>query len=463
MDVVGELRGLLTPAQVLGPGEDLSRYETDWRYQPGRAACVVRPRTAAEVSAVLAWADGNRVRLVAQGAATGLVQASVPDASGEMGVLSLELVRELFALDPVDATLAVGAGWTLDEVNDRVAEHSLTLPIDVGSNPTVGGMVATNTGGSRMLRYGDVRRRLLGVEIVLADGTVVSDLGGLRKDNTGLGVAAFVTGTSGAFGVVTAAVFALDRRPADVAAALAVPTSDEAALALLLAAEAEAGEWLTAFEAMSAPAVTIARRHTPGLHWPLRVEAPGEAPVLLVELASTALASGVEDRLVALLAGASERGELVDAVVGRPEPLWAVRHAITPALPHEGIVTGMDVSVRRSRLPALRADARALVAELEPDVVLADFGHYGDGGLHMNQVWPHAMGVPSADRLEALKEALFDLVVVRHGGSFSAEHGIGPLNRAAYERFVPPARRRLAGALQDLLDPNHTLGRVDLR
>jgi FAD/FMN-containing dehydrogenase len=314
-----------------------------------------------------------------------------------------------------------------------------------------------------MLRYGDVRRRLLGVEIVLADGTVVSDLGGLRKDNTGLSVAALVAGTGGAFGVVTAAVFALDRRPVEVAAALAVPTGDEAALALLLAAEAEAGEWLTAFEAMSAPAVTIARRHTPGLQWPLTVEAPGNAPVLLVELASTALTSAVEDRLVALLAGASERGELVDAVVGRPDPLWAIRHANTPALPHEGIVTGMDVSVRRSRLPALRADARALVAELEPDVVLADFGHYGDGGLHMNQVWPHALGVPSQKRVDALKEALFDLVVVRHGGSFSAEHGIGPLNRAAYERFVSPARRRLAGSLQDLLDPNHTLGRVDLR
>jgi len=179
-------------------------------------------------------------------------------------------------------------------------------------------------------------------------------------------------------------------------------------------------------------------------------------------LAATAPDAPLEEALASALAQAADRGEVVDAVVGAPDPLWAVRHAVTPALARAGTVTGMDIAVRRSRLPALRADARRLVAQREPDVVLADFGHYGDGGLHLNQVWLSEHGTPHPDRVERLKEALFDLVVVAYGGSFSAEHGLGPLNRAAYERFIPTDRRRLAGRLQDLVDPHRTLSRIEL-
>src|SRR5215207_9209745 len=323
VDVVAELRSLLSPEQVLGPGDDLAAYEADWRYAPGRAAFVVRPRTTAEVAAVVAWAASREVRLVPRGAGTGLVRASVPDDSGTMGVLSLELLREPFLVDTADRTVTAGAGWTLSDINDRLAAFGLTLPIDVGSDPSVGGMVATNTGGSRLLRYGDVRRRLLGVELVLADGTVLRDLGGLRKDNTGLRLASLVTGTGGALGVVTAAVFAVEHRPADVAASLVVPGGDDEALALLGALEASAGEWLTAFEAMSAPAIELARQHTPGLRWPLTTDPPAGGVVLLVELASTRPDAGVEGHLAGLLAQAAERGEVLDAVVGAPAPLWA--------------------------------------------------------------------------------------------------------------------------------------------
>ncbi|MGE3619431.1 MAG: FAD-binding oxidoreductase, partial [Acidimicrobiia bacterium] len=211
-DVLAELAASLGPGQLLGPADGLERYErAPFDGTRGAAAFVARPRTTAEVRAVLRWAHRHEVGLVAQGANTGLVHAGFPDGSGTTGVLSLELCRERFELDAVNRTLTVSAGWTLDALNERLAPEGLVLPIDLGSDPAVGGMVSTNTGGTRMIGYGDVRHRVLGLEVVLPDegATVLEDLSGLRKDNTGVDLKQLFVGTGGQFGVVTAATFEL--------------------------------------------------------------------------------------------------------------------------------------------------------------------------------------------------------------------------------------------------------------
>src|SRR5690606_1854300 len=203
-----DLAGLVGSEQVFTDAADKVRYETGARYGEGKAAVVVRPASAAEVAAVVSYCVQAKVPLIAQGANTGLVAASTPDGSGTQVVLSLERLRGDIAVDRANRTATVGAGVTLQELNDKLAEHELCFPIDLGANPSLGGMIATNTGGSRLIRYGDVRHNLLGIEVVLADppGQVLDLMSGLRKNNTGYDLKQLFVGVGGAGGVITRAV-----------------------------------------------------------------------------------------------------------------------------------------------------------------------------------------------------------------------------------------------------------------
>ena len=214
--VVASLRGLLGEDAVLTEPHELVRYEQGWRYGRGSALAAVRPSRTEDVARVLALALSRGIRVVPQGANTGLVGASTPDESGEMLVLSLERLSRLLDIDAVDRTVTAGGGVLLSQLDAALGEKGLMFPIDLGADPTVGGMVATNAGGTRLLRYGDVRQNLLGLEVVLADGTVLDLMTALRKNNTGLDAKQIFVGTSGVFGVVTRAVLRAWPRPAFV-------------------------------------------------------------------------------------------------------------------------------------------------------------------------------------------------------------------------------------------------------
>jgi FAD/FMN-containing dehydrogenase len=205
-DVAAALKGFLGEAAVVTEPHELARYEQGWRYGQGRALAVVRPGSTEEVSRVLAFAQAHAIRVQPQGANTGLVGASTPDGSGTMLVLSLERLSRTLEVDPVDRSVTAGAGVLLSQLDAALGEHGLMFAIDLGADPTVGGMVATNAAGTRVLRYGDMRQNVLGLEVVLADGTVLDLLTALRKNNTGLDVRQLFVGTSGVFGVVTRAV-----------------------------------------------------------------------------------------------------------------------------------------------------------------------------------------------------------------------------------------------------------------
>jgi FAD/FMN-containing dehydrogenase len=245
------LAAMLGPGAVLTDPADLEKYETGWRYGKGRALLVVRPASTAQVSQVLAFCRERGLRVLPQGANTGLVGASVPDPGGRMVVLSLERLNHRLALDELDRTVTVDAGVLLSALNEALAEHGLTFPVDLPADPQIGGMIAANTGGARLLRYGDVRRNLLGLEVVLADGRVVDALTALRKNNTGLDFKQLFTGTSGVFGVITGAVLQVTPLPRQRAAALVGVQHGPAALGLLQALEHGLSELLAAFEVMS--------------------------------------------------------------------------------------------------------------------------------------------------------------------------------------------------------------------
>ncbi|WP_020591284.1 FAD-binding oxidoreductase [Kiloniella laminariae] len=464
--IVGD-KGLLLPSEG-GAGNDLLPYETCVRYGAGKAAFVVRPATSSEVSQVLACCVAQGITVIPQSGNSGLVGASTPDATGTQGVLSLDRLSGTMELDEDNRSVTVGAGVRLSDLNSFLAERGYSFPIDLGADPRIGGMIATNTGGARFLRYGDVRQNTLGIKVVLADdqGTELDFMSGLRKDNTGVDWKQIFIGTSGVYGVITEAVLNVERLPKQSAAALLVPRDEAAVLPLLRALEERCGSQLTAFEGMSAEAMACAFDHVPSLRNPFPGgELPGYA--ILAEVSRSwdkrETEESLDDLLEAVLAEIWEfEGEpLANAFIGRPEEMWSLRHALSEGVKHAGKLVPFDVSFRRGVLMDFRAAMAVELPKHFPEVRICDFGHIGDGGLHFN------LAIAKDDpRLtdESFIPALRNWVVTRvtdFKGSFSAEHAIGRSNQSFYDSYTPEKIKSLAAGLKDLTSPGH-LGAVKL-
>lgn len=453
-----ELLDELGPTAVIGPGPDADRYGHAARGPSGVPAAVLRPASTEEVRTCVRWARTHRVNLLPQGAASGLVGASTPSPGGpSVVVLSTERLLDGLEVHPEDRTAVVPAGMRLSALEEALRPHGLTFPIDLGADPTIGGMVATNTGGSRTVRHGDVRRHVLGVEAVLADEavTVLDDLSALRKDNTGPRASSLLIGSAGALGVVTRAALDLDRLPRSRATALVVPTDEDAAVALLLQFESTVGDRLSAYEVCSAEAVEAATR-VQGVRDPF----PGGRPALvaLVELSGP---DGVEDELTHALADEQLAGLVDDALVVPPADAWTLRHAVTEGLRLGGVVVGFDVSVPRRHLGDFRRAVRSDLAALVPRAAVADFGHWADGGVHVNLVFPQDSPPTDSERATC-RQVVLSMVVDGFGGSWSAEHGVGPNNAEWWERTVDPGTRLLVEGVRSLVDPLRVLGHPGL-
>jgi FAD/FMN-containing dehydrogenase len=443
------LDAFLQAAGPLASTEVEPRYLAGSRYGSGHAVAVLRPSTAAEVAQLLALAGAHGVVLLTQGAHTGLVKAATPQ--GQV-VLSTERLRGVFELDVLDRTLRVSSGFKLWEVNERLAAHGLQFAIDLSADPSIGGMLAHNTGGTRMLKHGDVRANTLALEVVLPSGGPVLRLGrGLAKDNAQLALQHLFIGSSGAFGVITEATLRLQPLPKQTAVALVAPASLEAVWPLYQRWMAAFGSLVSAFEGLSANALQAAI-HVRGGASPFAQALPPYS--LLIELSSDLLPSQFDLRAVlhAELEAALERGEVVDAALDKDEGLWGLRHAVSEGLREQGAVIGFDISLPRHAVWAFRAEASAWLATHFPAARVCDFGHLGDGGQHFNLVWPHAAPGLAAEALLRLREGIYALVAA-HGGSFSAEHGLGPLLQSTYAAHTAAEVRQLSGQLQALLDP----------
>lgn len=457
--IVGE-RGLLR-------GVDMAAYEQGARYGQGRALCVVRPASTEEVSAVLRLCAAQRVRVLPQGANTGLVGASSPDASGRQVVLSLGRLRSRCEIDALNRSVAVDAGLTLQELNTQLEAHGLWFPVDLGANPSIGGMVAANTGGTRLIRYGDVRHNLLALEVVLFEppGQVLRLGSALRKNNTGHDLKQLFVGTSGASGVITQATLEVHPLPRQSATALVVPGSDTAVGELLQALELELGDYLAAFEGMSSAAMSAAIDHVPTLRNPFAPEPLPEFAILIeLEAGAAAAATGtsLQDMLDRFLEAQFERGTIVNAALGNASALWQLRHALSEGARALGRPVAFDVSVPRARIMAFRRAALAVLEVEHPHLRVVDFGHIADGGMHFNVIWPHdAVPAYDADAVQSLRDRLYALVVDEFNGSFSAEHGIGIHNLRYYRRYTAPVAMALADGIRQLLDPMYLCGAVD--
>ena len=468
--LIGALRNALGDAHVLtheDPATDLSAWENDWRKRArGRAQAVARPGNTAEVAAVVKACAAAGASIVPQGGNTGLVVGSVPDDTGTQVVLSLGRMQAVRAVDAANLTFTVEAGCILQNLQAAADSAGFLFPLSLAAEGscTIGGNLATNAGGTQVLRYGNARELCLGLEVVTAQGDIWNGLSGLRKDNTGYDLRDLFIGSEGTLGIITAATLKLYPQPsARLTAWAAVPTL-EAAVALLALARQRLSAGLTGFEIMGQFALSLVDRHFTTLRVPLWAESPY---CVLMEHSDSESEAHAREQLESLLESAFEQGVVSDAVVAeslaQAHALWHIRESIPLAQAEEGLNIKHDISIPVSSIPAFCAETDALLQQAIPGVRLVNFGHLGDGNLHYNVQAPE--GTDPSVFLREQESRINTLVfqqVAKFDGSISAEHGVGSLKAAKLPQYKDPVALALMRSIKQALDPLNLMnpGRV---
>ena len=460
---LAEAEALLGPRGFTRDAELMEPWLTDWRGRfTGRALALASPASTHEVAALVRLCGTHRVAIVPQGGNSGMCGGATPDDSGEAILLSLRRMDSIRSLD-ADARQAVcEAGVVLQTLHEAVEERGLRFPLTLGGkgSATVGGLISTNAGGTQVLRHGSMRSQVLGIEAVLADGEVYSALTPLKKDNRGFDLKQLLIGSEGTLGIVTAATLRLLPAIADRRVLWAGVDSLETARALLLHAEAQAGDALEGFEVMAQETLDTVIAHLPGARAPLGGRHAWHA---LIELVTD---RGGSERLSQLaenvLASALDAGLLADAAIAanetQAEAFWLLRDSIAPAERAKGPAVQHDISVAVERMPAFVAAAVPRIEAEWPGTRAIAFGHLGDGNVHF-----HVLAPPGVDPLgwqrgdgKAISARVHELVT-EWGGSISAEHGIGQLKRDELGRLGDPVALSLMRRVKGALDPHGLL------
>ena len=455
------LREILGTDGVLTNAVDTEPFLTDHRrLYHGRALAVVLPRSVEQISRVLAFCNEHRIGVVPHGGNTSYCGGATPDESGQQLVVSLKKLNRIRGVDPLNYSLIAEAGCILAEVQRAADNAERFFPLSLGSEGTcqIGGNLSTNAGGTSVLRYGMMRDLVLGLEVVLADGRVLSSLSTLRKDNTGYDIRSLFLGAEGTLGIITAASLKLFPKIRSFATAFAAVPDVSAAVSLLARLREASADRVSSFELIPRIGVELTMQHIPAVSDPL--DRPYDWYVLC-ELTSSRVADRLDALLEEALTGALEDGLVLDAAVARSEreraALWKLRETIPEAQRLDGASLKHDISVAVAALPQFVQRAESWVHENVPDGRPVVYGHVGDGNLHFN-----LNQAPGTDRTgflareATIKRAIHDLVC-EFGGSFSAEHGIGRLKVGELERYASPVELDLMRAVKRLLDPNGIL------
>jgi FAD/FMN-containing dehydrogenase len=452
--VVGD-RGLLTdPA-------DTAAYSEDWRrlYQ-GRTQAVIRPATAQETAAVVRLCAEAGVPIVPQGGNTSMVGGAVPAADGSELVLSTARLNHVRAIDPVDLTMTLEAGVTLKAAQTAAAEAGCLLPLSISSEGSaqIGGVLGANAGGNNTVRYGNARDLVLGLEVVLADGTIWNGLRRLRKDNTGYCLRQLFVGSEGTLGIITAAVLKLAPRPREIVVAFCAVPSPEAALDLFARVQAHDAAAISAFELMSGLGTAFVLKHIQGATLPLSEPAPF---YVLVELATPRTDAGLRDALEQLLEDALGDNVITDAAIAESEAqraaIWRLREEHSEAQKREGASVKNDVSVPVSKVPPFIRQATEACLQLIPGIRAVPFGHMGDGNIHFNLEQPEGTDPAWFLAQDHLIMDTVNEVVRAFDGSFSAEHGIGKLKPYMMPDWRGGAELSMMRRIKAALDPQGIL------
>ena len=450
-------------AVIIDP-QEAAPYSNDWRKRYfGEPLAVVKPASTVEVAAVVKLCAANNIAVVPQGGNTGLCGGATPLAAGDARlpgggqiILNLSRMSRIRAVDAINNTMTVEAGCVLANVQQAAVEASRLFPLSLAAEGSceIGGNLSTNAGGTAVLRYGNARDLVLGLEVVLPDGQIWDGLRGLRKDNTGYDLKQLFVGAEGTLGIITAAVLKLFPRPRARATALVALASPAKALELLSHMQGACGDRLTGFELMSAFCLALVAKHYPATRLPFSKAHP---QYVLLELTDTASAENLDAALNEALAAAIEHGIALDAAVAaseaQAEALWTLRENLPEAQVREGKQVKHDVSVPISRIAEYIAATDAELQRAFPGVRMITFGHLGDGNLHYNIAHPEG---GDEDALMARAGEVSRVVhdsAARFSGSISAEHGLGQYKRDEILRYKSPLEMALMRKIKAALDP----------
>jgi FAD/FMN-containing dehydrogenase len=452
-ELIEKFRAIVGPRQALTEASDVASYVTEERNLfHGRTPLVLRPGTTAEVAAICKLASEHRIALVPQGGNTGLVGGQTPH-NGEV-VVSLKRLDRIREVDTASNTMTCEAGVVLQVAQQKAAEVDRLFPLSLGAEGscTIGGNLSTNAGGTAALAYGVAREMALGLEVVLADGRVFNGLSKLKKDNTGYDLRNLFIGAEGTLGIITAATLKLFPKPRAIETAFVGLKSPAHALKLLSIAQAEAAGSLTSFELMAEIALDFSVKHGIGVRDPLSERHPW---YVLMELSSPREDARVT--LEAVLEKGLEAGIVDDAALAESlsqrQGFWKLRDEMSSAQKPEGGSIKHDISVPVATVPEFIAEADAAVVKLMPGARPVPFGHLGDGNIHYNVSQP--VGADTADFLARWHEvnAVVFEIVLKMGGSISAEHGIGVLKRDELPDVKDATAIALMRQLKAMFDP----------
>lgn len=459
--ILDRLIDAVGPNACIREAEAMAPYLHEERglYQ-GKAALVVRPATTEELAQVVKICAAANVPIVPQGGNTGLCGGAAPHDDGREVIVNLGRMNKVRAIDPMNFTITVEAGCILADVQRAAADQNCLFPLSLGAEGScqIGGNLSTNAGGINVLRYGNARDLVLGLEVVLPDGRIWNGLRALGKDNTGYALRQLFVGAEGTLGIITAAVLKLFPRPAETATAFCALKSLEDATTLLNRARALSGDAVTAFELIPRIGLEMCMRHIAGVSDPLQDAHPW---YVLVEFSTSRPDASVRTSFETLLETAFGEEIITDAVIAESleqrNNLWRMRESLPEAQKHEGGSIKHDISVPVSRVPEFIARGSELIATRFPGARPVPFGHLGDGNIHFNISQP--VGADRAAylaRWTEMNRAVHDLVVSMNG-SISAEHGIGRLKVEEMKHYKDPVELDLMHRVKAALDPQNLM------
>lgn len=454
---IAEIKAVLGPKGWLEDEADTLKYRTDWRGgDVGEALLVARPDTTEQVAAVVRACHGAGVAVTAQGGNTGLVLGSIPTERRPSIILSLDRMTRIRALDADNFAMVAEAGCIIQTVQQAAAEVGRLYPLSLSSegSSTVGGTLSTNAGGNNTIRFGNAREQVLGLEVVLPDGTVFDGLNTLRKNNTGYDLKHLFIGAEGTLGIITAAAVRLMPGPKVRETALLSVPSPEAAQTLLSRARELSGDTVIAYELMPRRCFDIVLEHIEGAVDPIATPSPW---YVLVEMATSSEIDDLRGKLEAIFGEAMEGGLVTDGVIAESEAqraqIWRIREEQAEAGRRAGSSISCDISVPVSRVAEFLRVARELCEREIEGVVLNTFGHMGDGNIHYGIRKPDAMAAAVWKQRSGDISDKISALCAKFGGSFSAEHGIGGLKRDDFQRYTPESRVALMRAIKSAIDP----------
>lgn len=441
---------------VLDPSENPGKYLKDWSGDHvGKALAIVRPLTVMQTCQVMSFCDRHRIPVIPQGGHTGLVSGAISPQGGAV-IISTERLNRIRDINPVNLSMTVEAGCVLQFVKDAVAAEDCFFPVSLGAEGScqIGGIIATNAGGTNVVKYGMTRDHILGLEVVLSDGTLWSNLSGLRKDNRGPDLKQLFIGSEGVFGVITAACLKLSPALKQVETAYIGCNGFDDAMALLQNLRSECFEFLSGFEVMSNTCLPFAKL----AYETLRIPVSEAYPVhVLIELSATTNIP-LRSIMESFLANELEMERINDAVISQnraqAQDFWKLRDGVVEGHVISGFHVRSDVSVQLEKIPTLIVRLESMLSGKFPGWTPQTYGHAGDGNIHFNALPPRDMETKTCHETGVLIETEIFNITDQLGGSFSAEHGIGRSKRDRFAATGDKTTLRLLANLKNTIDPD---------